>query len=291
VASVPGEFGSIADAIRAAGSTPVTVALAGGVYNEAIDLTGKDIVLRGEGADATILDGAGLASAVVTLDGAPATAGVSDLTIRGGQFGGVSAVASEAFVERVRFESNAATQGGAVYYRSSVVRIAQCEFVGNAASAEGGAVYALDSDGAIWASVFTANLSGLDGEGSGSAVFVSGSRTEGGEFVLENCEATGNVGPAGSAAVEILGTACAIEASHLCGNEPANLAGACAEVAADPCGDEADAFDLNADGLVDAADLTALLAAWDSADLSADLDGDGVVGAADLALILERIGE
>jgi hypothetical protein len=43
--------------------------------------------------------------------------------------------------------------------------------------------------------------------------------------------------------------------------------------------------DLNADGSVDAADLTILLAAWGTAG-PGDLDGDGIVGAADLAVLL-----
>jgi predicted outer membrane repeat protein len=288
VASVPGEFGTIAEAIAAAPANgTTTVSLASGVYGEAIDLAGKSIVLRGAGADATILDGAGLATAVVTLDGAPATAVVSDLAIRGGRFGGVSAIASEASIERVRFESNSAANGGAVFYRDAVVRIAQCEFVGNTASLDGGAVYAEGSDGVIESSVFEANLCGLDGEGSGSAILISGSRSEGGAVAIVGCEATGNIGPSGSAAIEVRGAACVLDGTAACGNEPANLALPCVAEPGTGCEGEANRLDLTGDGVVDAADLTALLASWESGDLAADLDGDGAVGAADLALILQ----
>lgn len=44
--------------------------------------------------------------------------------------------------------------------------------------------------------------------------------------------------------------------------------------------------DLNGDGLVNAGDLSLLLAAWNSADTASDLDADGTVGAGDLAILL-----
>ncbi len=47
--------------------------------------------------------------------------------------------------------------------------------------------------------------------------------------------------------------------------------------------------DLNGDGVVDAADLSTLLAQW-GADGVGDLNGDGVVGAADLAMLLSNWG-
>ncbi|HMN97702.1 MAG TPA: di-heme oxidoredictase family protein [Phycisphaerales bacterium] len=48
--------------------------------------------------------------------------------------------------------------------------------------------------------------------------------------------------------------------------------------------------DINGDGLVGAADLGALLAAWGSAEPLADLDGDGVVDAVDLGVLLAAWG-
>jgi len=41
---------------------------------------------------------------------------------------------------------------------------------------------------------------------------------------------------------------------------------------------------------VGAADLSLLLAGWDTVDPSLDLDGDGVIGAADLSLLLAAWG-
>ncbi len=61
----------------------------------------------------------------------------------------------------------------------------------------------------------------------------------------------------------------------------------CAKSAAARCEPPARApGDVDGDGLVDAADIARLLAAWGTADAAADLDGDGVVGASDLAVIL-----
>ncbi len=47
-----------------------------------------------------------------------------------------------------------------------------------------------------------------------------------------------------------------------------------------------DPADINADGVVNGADLGLLLAAWESADPAADLNGDGTVDGADLGLLL-----
>ncbi len=53
-----------------------------------------------------------------------------------------------------------------------------------------------------------------------------------------------------------------------------------------PCND----YDLDASGVVDAADLAILLAAWGTMGSPADIDGDGVVGAGDLAFLLAAWG-
>jgi hypothetical protein len=48
--------------------------------------------------------------------------------------------------------------------------------------------------------------------------------------------------------------------------------------------------DINGDGSVNAADLSALLAAWGSAQADADLDGNGIVNGVDLATLLANWG-
>jgi hypothetical protein len=48
--------------------------------------------------------------------------------------------------------------------------------------------------------------------------------------------------------------------------------------------------DLNGDGVVNAADLAALIAFWGQPGSNADLNGDGFVGAADLAALIAAWG-
>ncbi|HMN97382.1 MAG TPA: hypothetical protein PKC43_13270 [Phycisphaerales bacterium] len=48
--------------------------------------------------------------------------------------------------------------------------------------------------------------------------------------------------------------------------------------------------DINADGVVDDADLSFLLAAWGTSNSLADINGDGIVGSADLSLLLAAWG-
>ena len=48
--------------------------------------------------------------------------------------------------------------------------------------------------------------------------------------------------------------------------------------------------DLNADGVIDGADLADLLSQWSLSSVAADLDGDGTVAGGDLAILLARWG-
>ena len=54
----------------------------------------------------------------------------------------------------------------------------------------------------------------------------------------------------------------------------------------DPCGDPGIPGDLNGDGIVNAADLNILLAAWGTDSAIADINEDGIVNAADLNILL-----
>ncbi len=56
--------------------------------------------------------------------------------------------------------------------------------------------------------------------------------------------------------------------------------------AGDACDDPTDPGDLNGDGVVNAADLNILLAAWGTDNAIADINGDGIVNAADLNILL-----
>ncbi|MGA1632858.1 MAG: dockerin type I repeat-containing protein, partial [Phycisphaerales bacterium] len=63
-----------------------------------------------------------------------------------------------------------------------------------------------------------------------------------------------------------------------------NLSIGCA--GGDPCGDPGIPGDLNGDGIVNAADLNILLAAWGTDSPIADINEDGIVNAADLNILL-----
>jgi hypothetical protein len=65
---------------------------------------------------------------------------------------------------------------------------------------------------------------------------------------------------------------------------------ACAITVAAGSGNACCTADLNADGTVNAADLSQVLAAWGTANPAADLDGNGSVGASDLAILLAAWG-
>ncbi len=200
---VPLEVESIAQAIELAPREKHTqITLAAGVYREPIDFDGKDIVLSGAGIGLSILDGAELLQRVVTLDGAPASAGLCDLTIRNGSAGAVSARASEAFVTRVRFEFNSALRGGAVHLIDSHAMITECSFDDNTASSDGGAILLEASNGVIAACSFTRNRCGTDGEGSGSAIFVERSARDEVIASIRRCDFTHQQGGANSAAID-----------------------------------------------------------------------------------------
>jgi hypothetical protein len=289
VLAVPSEFATAQAAINALpAKTHATIALAAGVYSGAIDFMGKDVVLRGAGMEQTVLDGGGVAGAMVNLDNTPITAALADLSIRGATHGAVSGINSSATIERVRFESNSAPAGGAVHLTNSWVVITECEFVSNQADGDGGAVLLSSCDGSIMRSVFTANHCAMEGEGAGSALAIVGAASVDGVFVVDQCTFSGNDGGAAASVRDGLdGTRgrCVINASLFCRNSPHDYEGDCTET------NEVSCADVDGSGAIDAADITVLLNSWGSSDPVADIDGDGIVGASDLAILLGAWGE
>ena len=288
VLAVPSEFATAQAAINALpAKTHATIALAAGVYSGAIDFMGKDVVLRGAGMEQTVLDGSGVAGAMVNLDNTPITAALADLSIRGATHGAVSGINSSAAIERVRFESNSAPAGGAVHLTNSWVVITECEFVSNQADGDGGAVLLSSCDGSIMHSVFTANHCAMEGEGAGSALAIVGAASVDGVFVVDQCAFSGNDGGAAVSVRDGLdGTRgrCVINASLFCRNSPHDYEGDCTET------NEVSCADVDGSGAIDAADITVLLNSWGSSDPVADIDGDGIVGASDLAILLGAWG-
>ena len=200
---VPFEVTTIAQAVEIAPREMHTqITLAGGIYHEHVDFSGKDIDLNGAGIGLTILDGSGLQQRVVTLDGTPASAGISDLTIRNGSDGAISATTSAAFIARVSFEFNSASRGSAVHLVDSRTNIHECSFSDNAAASDGGAVLLEACDGLIAACTFTRNRCGSEGEGSGSAIFVTRVNDDESLISIQRCDFTDHQGPAASAVID-----------------------------------------------------------------------------------------
>jgi len=159
---VPTEFATVQSAVDAAVAGD-TVLIAPGIYNEAVRIEGKSIVLAGdigpgESPGAVVLDGFGLNASVLTIaDASGAGVEIRGLEIRNGlgtrvdsacwEFGeprfggGVRVVSSVAGLRNVRLTQNNATLGGGLFYESgSVVTIDDSEFSGNTAGEVGAAI-------------------------------------------------------------------------------------------------------------------------------------------------------
>ena len=344
VFQVPTEYATIQAAIDAAPADRASVVLvAAGTFNESFDLRSKDIVVRGQPNGLTILRGVGLTTSIAKFSGGePATAGVENLVFRDGTVGSrftpttaftiggaIYGTNSLAFIRHCRFEGCRADYGGAVYLLSGGVTIDGCEFVGNIANNEGGAVLTYECTGTVHGSTFTGNRCGMSGPGSGSALKFVGANAPGATIFVDECSFTENIAgisgsaiefyenglgypgllrisrtncannvsgsPAqtGAAGLRVLGRmeSCILsEGSIFCANLPRNVSG--------PYFDDGTAgvcdcaADFNADGFVNASDLSLLLSVWGATLASGvgDVTHNGTVDAGDLSILLSLWG-
>lgn len=122
------------------------IELAPGTYHEAIDFRGKSITVVGvHGAGATILDGAGLTTAIVTFVSQESPQAVLEgVTVRGAnlasvQGGGVRCEnQSSPTVRSCRFVDNVALKGGGMLIANSSPTIEHCLFQNNSALSSSG---------------------------------------------------------------------------------------------------------------------------------------------------------
>ncbi len=159
---VPQDFSTIQAAINA---TPAglqrLILVAPGTYAGPVNFSGKNVVVQGDGAATTVIQGSGgqVSSVVLFSGGEPATAGLRGFTIRGGltgspipqapQFlvgGGLFANESAAFVRDCEFRDNFASYGGGVYARNSSTTFTNCAFRVNRSGSFGGGIQFLNSD-------------------------------------------------------------------------------------------------------------------------------------------------
>ncbi len=129
---VPGQYASIQSAINAAANGDVVV-VAAGTYNESLDLLGKQITVRGNGAASTTLNGSTFSLPILTAFSGENGAVVEKFTFTGGRGGALP-----------NCSAPGAPVGGAVYVDNSSLIIRDCVFYQNGHSSfiiHGGAIY------------------------------------------------------------------------------------------------------------------------------------------------------
>jgi predicted outer membrane repeat protein len=230
---VPGHFSSIQSAINFAQAGDV-IQIAPGTFNQAFDLKGKAITVRGSGMSSTTIDGTGLNSTLIRcMTGEEATTVIEDLTVRDGvgafllsfyQGGGLYTFNARPTIRRVRFESNFAEGagggiscflasptiedcvfinnqagfsgdgGGAIAMQGGSPVIKRCRFLSNSSGFLGGAISMVGSDVVVSDSLFVNNTAPMGG----------GARVSGGSPTFANCtfaynESDASVSTSGSA--------------------------------------------------------------------------------------------
>jgi hypothetical protein len=328
----PANFDSVQAAIAAAPNGSI-IRLAAGTFAQRIDLAGKNLVVEGttSGDSLTILDGAslGAGSIVKAVSGENATATIRNLVLRNASGGtavpgepgveggaGLAIIGSSPTIENVTIEECTADVGAGILLvdsssRLATITIRECDAAidGGGAIAIGGAArfenLALDGNAAggfggglafeggnpmIDGGVVTANTGGT---GGGLSFLTAG----GGESLrLEDVAIIGNfatvawggvwISPGFAASLSLLGT-------EICENVPGNLnvPGWTDLGGNDLCSCPGD---INGDGIVNAADVASLLAAWGPCTGGtcslADFNFDGVVNANDIAVVLGAWG-
>jgi len=329
---VPSHYPTIQAAIAAvpSGATRV-VRVAAGTYAGPIDFGGKNIAVLGSGAaTCTIAGSAGETKSVVRMTGEPATARLEGFTIRGGLTGtplpgnesalvggGIFAQNSQASIVDCVVESNTAGFGGGAYlidcsgavtgcvfrdnlanaygggvqlFRCSTL-LDDCAFEGNTAVANGGGIHVALGTATVRASSISQNLAysgggGLSWDAGGSTAW---------SLRLEDSLVTKNSAQSGVGGVRVFPNpqvpTLAIVASEVCGNAGGNIDGFySADAASTVC---ECAGDIDASGVINGVDLSALLSVWGTAGVQyprADANRDGLVSAADLAILLSNWG-
>jgi hypothetical protein len=323
-----GDYRTIQSAIDAVPDES-TILILPGIYNETIDLGTKNLVISGTSKDPskTVIDGSGLTSSVVLISGdqTPNTV-VSFLTIANGVAGsrlpgaaynlvggGLLAIDSDPRIEFCRFVGNRSGFGAGAYLLGSEATIADCVFIDNFASSDGGGLFASSGAVRICRNDFIDNRAVNHG---GATKFVLGEpfvhectmtengATQGGgiywfansrtkPMVVEDTVITSNYADkAGGGIKTRFGSPpIALGGVTVCDNTHDQINGPFIDLGEnDLC---LCPGDLSGDGTVGGADLGVLLALWGpctSADCPPDLNGDGLINGADLGLLLGHWG-
>lgn len=330
---VPEDFTTIQAAID---SIPqglkCTVQIGPGLWSGPIDLQGKDVALVGAGPGVTIIAGSGPGSAsVVTFSGGePSTAGVENLTIRGGTSGtpfpgspqylcggGVFSYNSAAYLKGCAVESNTSSFGGGGYFWNSAGVIEDCTFTNNDAGADGGGLQFYGGTPTVRGTFIAHNHA--NSRGGGAHVVAAQAQFESTIFQENTCANLAGAlswAPAGASGALLALDACTLSSNtagvaqggigvladgpsvklqlldtQVCGNAPLpNIAGLWTDLGGNHVC--VCTGDLNLNGGVDGTDLGILLSQWGASTPSttADLNNDGSVDGSDLGVLLGAWG-
>lgn len=165
---VPGDYPTLQTALAAAGSG-TTIHVAAGVYGEPLVVQGKRVIIRGAGADLTVLDGSGLGQRVLEV-AADASVTLAGLTLQNSASdgdGGAVHCAGELTAVACQFSGNQGFRGGAIASTAGKLILVNCAFAGNWASSGGAAFSA--GEMTLINSVLWGN--GAAGLGGGVAAF------------------------------------------------------------------------------------------------------------------------
>ena len=301
--TVPGTYASIQAAIDSAPpSTMRIINVAAGTFAGPVDFKGKPVIVRGAGADVTVIDGTeGQQFSVVRFSGGePAIAALDGVTVRGGIYGtqpagsnflvggGIFGQNSAANVRNCTVQNNAAGFGGGAYFLNCTGSVANTVFRNNNASSDGGGFQANQGAMTLTDVVVEGNVCNSRGGGmhlvqgtptltrvtvrnnqssnliGGVSWFATGSGTA--KLVLEACSITGNAAYVTQGGLGISETASLPVSASLQGTTVCNNT---------PRPNVAGRWtdlggnticdcvgDLNVDGVVNGADLGLMLSSW-----------------------------
>ena len=308
------------------------ISVAAGTYAGPIAFNGKSVIVRGTGAANTVIDGTdGQPLSVVRFTGGePAIAALEGVTVRHGatgtpfpgapQFlvgGGVFAYNSAASIYNCVIEENSTAFGAGAYFWNCSGKIERCIVRGNTASDDAGGIQLYRGSPQVIDSIIEHNSAGNRGGGvhlvQGTPTLMQtivrdnqSSNTVGGiswvpagqvdaSLRINDCTIRGNTAINSSGGIGILSDGdqikTGIQGTDVCANTPdPNITGVWNDLGANAaCNCPGD---LNADGVVDGADLGHLLGSWFACQggCASDLNRDGVVNGADLGVLLAAWG-
>ncbi len=203
---VPGQFATIGEAITAS-SDGDRILVSAGIYPEMVDYSGKAIEVIGvDGADQTILEGAGSFLTVVRIDALSGTSRLEGFTVQNGFGvscgspltlcgGGVIILESTAEIKDCVLSQNSAANGGGLHAEFSSVTIDGCLVMNNFANQGAGISIKGGS-----CQIFDTIMIGNSASGWGGGLYVNGDAAiVNGEAAVEidNCDFTDNSSESG----------------------------------------------------------------------------------------------